>query len=140
VQAHPRVGAQGPGKLARADIDGVHVCGARLQHGVGKAAGRGPDIEADFAGEVDREPLQRARQFAPAAADVRRPREHLEDGIGGHRLAGFGGFLAIEQDLAGHDEGLGLLARFRQPALHQQTVETGFHGNNWPRMNTDEHG
>ena len=69
---------------------------------------------------------QRAGQFEAAAAHVGRPREHFDGGIGVDGLAGLGRLLAVEQHLAGHDEGLGLLARFGEAAVHQQAVEPVF--------------
>ena len=66
---------------------------------------------------------QRGRQLESAAAHVRRARQHFERRIGVARLAGLGGFLAVDQHLAGHDERLRFLARFGQAALHQQPVE-----------------
>ena len=60
-----------PVQLAVADVEGDHVPRAALQQHVGEAAGRGADIDAEPAGHVDREHVERVRQLDAAAADPR---------------------------------------------------------------------
>ena len=62
-----RVLAQFPGELAATDIDRVHQRGAVRQQHVGKAAGRGADIERRRAGDLDREMVERESQLDAAA-------------------------------------------------------------------------
>jgi len=40
---------------------------------------------------------------------------------------GLAAFLAVEEHLAGHDEGLGFFAGFSEAACQDEPVETGFH-------------
>jgi len=127
VQHHARVGAQFPIDLAGADIDGMDPRGSGLEQNVGESAGGGADIEADPAGDIDGEVGERASQFEAAAADVGRAREDLDAAVVGDGLAGLGGFLAVEEHLAGHDEGLGFFAGFSEAACQDEPVETGFH-------------
>ena len=129
VKHHARVGSQCPGELARTHIDCMDALGPGLQQGIGESAGRGADIQADSTRHVDREVTQSGGQFQPATTDERRPGQNFERGIFGYGLAGLGGLLPIEKNLASHDEGLGLLARFRQAALHQQAVKANLHDN-----------
>ena len=72
VHDHARIVAQFPVELAGADVDGVHARGAALQQAIGEAAGRGADVEADFARHVDAEMIERRFQLQAAAADVPR--------------------------------------------------------------------
>ena len=62
-----RVLAQFPGELAAPDIDRVDPRGAARQQHIGKAAGRGADIERDSAGRIDREMVERVRELEAAA-------------------------------------------------------------------------
>ena len=59
VHDDARILAQLPGELAAPDIDGVDPAGAASQQHIGKAAGRGADVERDRARNVDREMVER---------------------------------------------------------------------------------
>ena len=78
-----------------------------------------------------REMRERARQFEPAAAHVGRPREHFDGALVVHRVARLAGLLPVHAHLARHDQRLRLLARFGEPALHQQTVQPCLHDLRW---------
>src|SRR5579883_910714 len=123
-----RVGAELPGKLAGADVDGMDARGAGLQEGVGEPAGRGADIEGDLAGAIDGEMAQRGRELEAAAADVRRAREDFDRGIRIHGMSRLGGLLPADENFARHDEGLRFFAGLGEAALDEQAVEAEFHG------------
>ena len=80
-----RIAAQRVGKLAAAHVDRVHAHRAALEQGVGEAAGRRADVEADTAGRVDAERVERARQLLPAARHVRQRRGDLDRDAGARR-------------------------------------------------------
>ena len=61
-------------ELAVADVERDHPGGARLQQAVGEAAGRGADVEAVLAGDVDAEGLERRASFSPPRETKRGPR------------------------------------------------------------------
>ena len=85
---HPRVLAQACVDLAVGDVDRGHPSGAALQQAVGEAAGRGADVEAVAAGDVDPERLERVLQLDAAARDVARPRVDEQRRFGLDQLAG----------------------------------------------------
>ena len=58
----PRIAAQRLGQLAAAHVDRVDPGRAALEQDVGEAARRGPDVEADEAGRVDPERVERRRR------------------------------------------------------------------------------
>ena len=87
-----------------------------------------PPVEAPISRQtrsvdVDGEMIERGGQLEAAAADVGRAVEDFDGGIDGDGLAGLGGLAAVDEDLAGHDERLRFLARFRPAAFDQEPVE-----------------
>ena len=131
VQDDARIGAERPRHLARPDIHRMDPRRAGLQKRVGEPSGRGADVETDLAGDVDRKCCESAGQFHSAAAHVRRPREHFDRAILRHGVARLARLLPVDEDLAGHDQRLRLLARFGEPALDQKTVQAHLHGGGW---------
>ena len=55
-------------KLAAAHVDGVDLGCAALEQAVGEAAGGGPHVEADKAGGIHAEVVERPFELEPAAA------------------------------------------------------------------------
>ena len=121
--------AEGLGDLAIAGVNGENPGGTVLEHAVGETAGGGADVEAEAAGKVDVPVVQSAFELEPAAADVAEVgAEDADGGVVGHGMTGFVGLLFADEDAAGKDEGLGAFAGGDEAALHQQFVETDFHG------------
>ncbi len=56
--------------LAIASVDRNHLGGAMLQHAVAESAGRGADVKAHFAVEIDLPVLQSFFKFQAASADI----------------------------------------------------------------------
>ena len=124
---HPGVPPELPVQLAIAHVHGVDLLGAVLQHTVGEAPGGGPDIGADLAGKGQRKGLHGLFQLQAAPADVGQGvSPHLDLCGVGHRRAGLVHPLTVHKHAAGHDNGLGLLAAFHMPLLHQQHVQSCF--------------
>jgi len=76
--------------------------------------------------------LQSAFELEASAADVALLRGHFNAGFGGDELPCFCGFLAIDQNLTGHDESLSFLAGVGETAVHDDAVQAllctpGFH-------------
>ena len=70
-------------KLVPPDIDGVDAGSAALEQHLGKASGRGANIERDEALRVEAEGVERRCQLEPAAGDEgRRPGVDREAGAG----------------------------------------------------------
>jgi hypothetical protein len=79
--------------------------------------------------EVDAPVGESGFQLQAAAADVAEVGAEEADGsIGGDGGAGLVLLLLADEDAAGKDEGLGAFAGGNEGALHQQFVETNFHG------------
>src|SRR3712207_8840601 len=55
----PRILAQLPGELIRADVDGEDLRGASCEEDFGEAAGRRPHVERDGAGHLPTEMVDR---------------------------------------------------------------------------------
>ena len=122
---HPRVVAQAPVELPMGDVEGDHARRAALQQAVGEAAGRGADVEAVEAGDVDSQRLERVRELDAAAGDERRRLDHEQLGVVGDQLAR----LARERAVAAepYPAGAHRLGRARtragEPALGEQRVD-----------------
>ena len=121
-----RVGLQLPGELAVADVDGVDLGRAALEQAVGEAAGAGTHVDCDQAADVQRKVVEGGGQLETAAADVGQRRAHGQFGGVAHGLPRLVLDLAVDGDLAGHDQAPGLLARLHQPTLHEQQVQALF--------------
>ena len=120
------VGAQRPGQLAVADVDGHDVLSTAAQEDVGEAAGRGAGVQA--AASLDAgcqaaaaQRIQRAGELVGTAGDVVVSGGHQDlDGLGRVDLTGgFGDDLAVEGDVTVGDERGGVGAGAGQPAAHE---------------------
>ena len=76
---HPLVVAELLIELAVPDVDGVDAGGAALKQAIGESAGRGADVEADQAGRVYSEGVERVGQLAAGARDERLTRSQNGD-------------------------------------------------------------
>ena len=116
---HPLIAAELPGKLTVANIHGVDLGRAVLEHTIRKTAGRSTDIGADITAKVDGEGGHGLFQLQSAPA-------HVFQGIAPHfdgRVIQNGGtglihLLAIYIYKAAHNGGLGLLAGLLKAPLH----------------------
>ena len=104
------MGAEFPIHLVGADVEGVDEAGAALEEAIGEAAGGGADVEADFIVDVDFPVVEGSFDFQATAADEAGLGEELHFCIFGDFAAGFVGLLAIEENLAGEDEGFRFFA------------------------------
>ncbi len=123
---HARIGAQRPGQLAVADVDGDHLAGAAVEQDLGEPAGRGAGVQAASAVDGQPEGVQCADEFVGA---TRHPAAFVgvfdrERGADGDRRRGLGGGHAVDADPACADQLGGLLAGAGQPAPHQLGVNT----------------
>jgi hypothetical protein len=124
TQGDTRVVAKLLGNLAVAGVDGEDACGSALQHAVGEAAGRGSNVKAGEAGEIDGPVFEGALELEAAAADVFEiGAEETNDGFGGDGGAWLVDALLVDKDAAGEYEGLGSLARGSVPLVDEEFVE-----------------
>jgi hypothetical protein len=99
-----------------------------LQEHVREAAGRGTDVEAHLARRFDPERVERRGELVTATADIRLGRRDLErcrrvDEIA--RLPVRAGGVALARAHATREhEDLSTRPRGREPALHEELVET----------------
>ena len=125
--ADARVGTQLPGQLAVADIDGVDLLRAVLQHAVSEAARRGADVGRCLVLQPHAEFLHRLLELEAAAADVGDVvAEQPYLGLGLDRRAGLVDLLPVDKDLARHDHALRALAAAGQSPLDEQDVQSFF--------------
>jgi hypothetical protein len=112
-----------PGKLSAPDIDGMDPRCATGQQHIGKATGRGTDIERDEAGNIDGEMVERVREFDPAA---RHPgviaAAYRERGLIGDCLTGFLDTPLARIDETREDQRLRALAAFGEAAIDEKLV------------------
>ena len=120
----PGIGAQFPGQLAMADIDRIDPGRPPGQQDIGKAAGGGADIDGGQAGRIDGEFGQALFELQPPARDPGvRLALHFQRQILGDLVAGLVEAPGAGEDLAGHDDGLGLGPAFGQAPVDQQLIE-----------------
>jgi hypothetical protein len=123
---HARIVAQPPVELAVADVDGKDTPGAAPQQHVGKAAGRGADVERAHAGRIEAKMVEGVGELDAATRDVRllvlaqRERE-----VGSDLLTRLVETAFARKDPAGENQRLGSGAAQGQPALDQQLIEPG---------------
>ena len=110
-------------KLAAAHVDGVDLGRAALEQAVGEAAGGGPHVEADEAGGIDAEVVERTFELESAAAhEAGRPVE-VDLSVGGDERSRLVDALAADAHPAGHDETPRLGAALGEAPLDEQDVE-----------------
>ena len=95
-----RVVAQFPIELAGSDVDRVDAGGAALQETIGESTGGGADIEADFAGDLNAEMIERRLQLQSAASDIAWLLGQLDLRIRCDCVAGLVYLLAVDEDFA----------------------------------------
>ena len=124
---HARVVAHRLGDLAVGDVDRRDPGGAALQHAVAEAAGRGADVEAVAAGEVDRQRLERVLELDPAPRDEARAGVDEQVGLGLDQLARPQRERAVasDPDLARPHGAGGRRARREQAPLGENGVYAG---------------
>src|SRR2546422_105736 len=120
---HAGVLAQLGVELAHADVHGVHAGGAALEQAVGEAAGRGAHVEADAAGDLHLESVERVGELLAAPAHERRAPLELDARVSGDQGAGLAPAPAGPEALARQDEAGGLLPALDEPALDDQAVD-----------------
>ena len=114
--AQPRV------QLAGADVDRVDPLGAAREQHLGEAAGRCADVEADAAGDVETEMIERGGKLDAAARHIGVLGRGGDDGGGGDFLGGFANRDAVGGHPAGGDRGLRPRAAIEQAARDQQAI------------------
>ena len=113
---------------AVADIDGVDPAGAVLQQAVGEASGRGAEVDTGPAGRVDAEGRQGVGELVAAAADVGGLLRTSRVAVVGDEGAGLGDGLAVDADVARHEDRPRLLAALHEAALDEEGVDAGAGG------------
>ena len=121
------VSAQAPCQLTVADIHGIDLDGAVLQHTIGKAAGGRTNVHTDLAVRRQRKALHCLFQFEAAAADIADVvAAHLDLGVFLYHLTSLVHLLLVDKNDTGHDEGFGALTALDHAVLHQILVQTNF--------------
>ena len=122
------VGAQLVVEDAVADVDCVDLAGAVLQQAVREAACGSAEVHAGPAGGVDVKGREGVGELVAATADIRGFLEDFEGGRVRDEGAGFGDRLAIDADVARHENRLRLLAAGDEAALDEEGVDAGAGG------------
>jgi hypothetical protein len=124
AEGDARVVAKLLGDLTIAGVYGQDRSCPVLQHAVGEAAGRGSDVDAGEAGEIDRPMGEGVLELEAAAADVFEVgAEEADRGSGGDGGAGFVDALLVDEDAASEDEGLGAFAGDGVAMVDEKFVE-----------------
>ena len=114
--------AQARVQLPASDVDRIDAPRAAREQHLGEAAGRGADVEADAAGRIEPEMIERGRELHAAARHPGMRRRRLQRGVGGDLLGRLGDGDAVGGHHAGGDRLLRLGAALEQAALDQQPV------------------
>jgi hypothetical protein len=118
-----RIVAQPPVELAVADIDRVDRFGATPEQHIGKATGRGADIERHDPRRIDVEVIEPVRELDAAARDIRRTHSaHAQLDVTGDPLPRLVESLLATEHPPREDQGLRLGPAFRQTALEEQLI------------------
>ena len=121
------VGAQAPCQLTVADIHGIDLDCAVLQHTIGKASGGRTNVHTDLAVRRQRKALHCLFQLEAAAADIADVMaSHLDLGVFLYHLTSLVHLLLVDENDTGHDEGFGALTALDHAVLHQILVQTNF--------------
>ena len=115
-------------ELIVADVHRGDARRAVLQQAVGEAARRRADVEAVEPLDGESEMRERALELPAAAAHEALGRLDLDLRVVSHAVAGLGVGDALHAHLPLAHEALRERARLREPARHQQFVETDVHG------------
>lgn len=118
--------AERPGKLAVADVDGVHTRSTSLEKAIGESTSGCADIGADPTLWVNRKGLESSGKLFTTTADVGRASTETDVSGGGYAGGGFDNGLVIYKDIASHDEALGQLARGDKATLDEEDIEALF--------------
>ena len=125
---HAFIRPQAPCQLTVANIHGIHLHCAILQHTVGKAAGGRTDVHAHFAVRGKREALHSLFQLQAAAADIADiVTAHLDNCVLLDHLAGLVHLLLVDKNHTGHDQSFGALPALHKSVLHKILVQPNFH-------------
>ena len=107
-------------KLIAADIDGIDAAGPARDEHLRKATGRGADVEADAAADLEREGIERRRELDAPARHVGVLRRRLDRSANRDRLRGLAYDEPVGNHAAGRDRGLRPRAALEQSALDQK--------------------
>ncbi len=119
-----RIGAEAPGKLTVADIDGIDLGRTALQQNVRESAGGSAAVDAHGVFHIDGKHTQRLFELPPAAADIRqRFTPHLHSGVLRYGGAGLCLLLAVHIDAARHDIRLGTLAALGEAFIKNKLIK-----------------
>ena len=115
--------AQFPGKLTIANVDGIYLCSAVLQHTVCETAGGSANIQTDFICQCNGKNFHGFFQFIAAAADIFHGCiPHFDFRSYRNLCAGFIFFHAVHIDIACHNICFRLISARCQPTLYQQYI------------------
>lgn len=126
-EANARIVAELHSDLPEAGVDGGDVCSTALQKAVGKATGRGADVEAGSACNVDSPVVECGLKLETAAANEGHVvAEEADGGIGCDRCAGLVDFLFVDENAAGEDESAGTFAALCKAPVNEEDVDADF--------------
>ncbi len=114
----PRVLPQLVAKLAVANIHGVDLLRAPLEHAVGEPAGGRSHVQDRHPANFNAEGVQSVGQLDPSPANVRESAPDVDGGVTGQQGTGLQYTARPGKDQPLGDQGLGLLPAFGQPLFH----------------------
>ena len=117
-----RAPAQPRMKLAGPDIDGIDAPRAAREQHVAEAAGGRTDIEADAAGDIDAEAIERGCELDAAARHPGEGGLRAQRRVDGDLIGWLAHRRLVGGDEAGGDRGLRLGAAFEQATLDEQAI------------------
>lgn len=125
---HTAVAPQFPRELPLAHINCMDLGYASLQQAIREAPGRSANVQGGDAFDFELEALESVFELVTAPADVFFRSNQPELIAGFDRVAGFGGEVVVDPDLAGHDGAFGFFAAFAQAAIHQFLIQATHDG------------
>jgi hypothetical protein len=109
--------------LADIDVYGIDLGRAPLEKAVRETSGRGANVGTRPTAYIQMEGVERLFEFEPTAADKGQRSLESNIRISGDELACFLQAAASTEDEAGHDQRLGFLRSFGQPAVNKELID-----------------
>ena len=126
-RADARVRGEARIELSTTDIDGDDFGGAAREQDIGKASGRGADVEADEARGIEPECVERGGKLDPAARDIRVGRLGLDRRVVGQSRGRLGEHDPADADKARGDCSLRPRPARKEAALNENDIRALAH-------------
>jgi hypothetical protein len=125
---NPRIAAEFPRELVRADVHRVNKACALLQQNFRESSRGCAEVDGCFSADIEAETVERREKFQRASADIRESFLDPDFAILRELMTRFGDRGFMNQDVSGEYFRLGALAGIEHTAMYKYQVEAEFAG------------